>query len=63
MSFAGPLVRDRGTVALQHRPGLPARQPVGCGNPGVACELEVRSSLGFGALKLFVHVEAPCLSA
>jgi hypothetical protein len=33
--------------------------PVGYGNPGVACELEVRSSLGFGALILFVHVEAP----
>ena len=31
---------------------------VGCGNPGVACELEVRSSLGFGALTLFVHGEA-----
>jgi hypothetical protein len=31
---------------------------VGYGNPGVACELEVRSSLGFGALTLFVYVEA-----
>jgi putative transposase len=31
---------------------------VGCGNPGIACELQVRSSLGFGALTLFVHVEA-----
>jgi hypothetical protein len=31
---------------------------VGYGNPGVACELEVRSSLGFSALTLFVHVEA-----
>jgi hypothetical protein len=31
---------------------------VGYGNPGVACELEVRSSLGFGALILFVHGEA-----
>ncbi len=31
---------------------------MGYGNPGVACELEVRSSLGFGALTLFVHVEA-----
>jgi len=28
------------------------------GNPGVACELGVRSSLGFSALTLFVHVEA-----
>jgi hypothetical protein len=34
-------------------------QPVGYGNPGVACELEVRSSLGFGALILFVYVEVP----
>jgi putative transposase len=31
---------------------------VGYGNPGVACELEVRSSLGFGALILFVYAEA-----
>jgi hypothetical protein len=31
---------------------------VGYGNPGVACELEVRSSLGFGALTIFVHGEA-----
>jgi hypothetical protein len=31
---------------------------VGYGNLGVACELEVRSSLGFGALTLFVHGEA-----
>jgi hypothetical protein len=31
---------------------------VGYGNPGVACELEVRSSLGFGAPILFVYVEA-----
>ena len=31
---------------------------VGYGNPGVVCELEVRSSLGFGALILFVHGEA-----
>jgi hypothetical protein len=37
---------------------LAARRARGYGNPGVACELEVRSSLGFGALTLFVHVEA-----
>jgi putative transposase len=34
---------------------------VGCGNSGVACELEVRSSLGFGALILFVYVEVPLM--
>jgi hypothetical protein len=27
MGFAGPLVGHRGTVALQHGPGCPARQP------------------------------------
>jgi hypothetical protein len=33
-------------------------QGVGYGNRGVACELEVRSSLGFGDLILFVDAEA-----
>jgi hypothetical protein len=37
--------------------GAPS-EPLGYGNLGIACELEVRSSLGFGALILFVDVEA-----
>jgi hypothetical protein len=37
--------------------GAPS-EPLGYGNLGIACELEVRSSLGFGALILFVYVEA-----
>src|SRR5215204_4912824 len=40
-----------------------SRRPVGYGNPGVACELEVRSSLGFGGLKLFVHGEVHLMLA
>jgi hypothetical protein len=42
------------------RSSTAAERVVGYGNPGVACELEVRvrSSLGFGALTLFVYVEA-----
>jgi Homeodomain-like domain len=43
---------------VQTTPTRPTCSPVGYGNSGVACELEVRSSLGFGALILFVYVEA-----
>jgi hypothetical protein len=54
-----PFASSDSTVALP--PQQPARRPanpVGYGNPSVACELEVRSSLGFRALTLFVYVEA-----
>jgi hypothetical protein len=41
MSFARPLIGDRGSVALEHRPGLPSRQPHQVGLATALTEPEV----------------------
>jgi hypothetical protein len=56
--LGNPRVQQRGRGDDQDSADLGLAGGRGVRKSGLACELEVRSSLGFGALTLFVHGEA-----